>query len=232
MFKNLFHFTVRLFREVSLLLFLLADVIGLILLYWKNIDIPVSVLTVIPIVGLYVASFNIYRKGSADIRISFSDISMTAFKKYSRESFVGIISGNVANYGLQTGILQDFNVQLISINDVDDPFVRNKIGIGVSISPLLPPKNFPSWSPGSSSHEGQTLPLVLEPGKTVPLCVNMYLYFSCSQPEMEEAVEWLESVSIRVTYSVTQSDGHRKESNSFLILTNSLKSILDGETNT
>ena len=191
---------------------------------------------IIPIIGLYIGSFNIYKRGTADIRISFPNIGQTKFKFWGghdklTQAFEAILTGNVANFGPQTGVLDECSSEIISINEIEDKFILDKLDIGASISPLLPKKEHVDWSPGSFQYTKIELPLVLGSGTIVPVCLK--LHFEITQPyqeKIEEAAKWLKSIGIKIKYSVTQSDGRREESLVLMLSTKSLEiAIEDGK---
>ena len=230
--RKLLYFTIQLLKETFVQIFVSLDLVSLVLIYWKNVDIPIWVLVIIPIIGLYIGSFNIYKRGmriygyhfrTLDKPNSSSGVGTISLLKRSR----AILTGNVANFGPQTGVLDECSSEIISINEIEDKFILDKLDIGASISPLLPKKEHVDWSPGSFQYTKIELPLVLGSGTIVPVCLK--LHFEITQPyqeKIEEAAKWLKSIGIKIKYSVTQSDGRREELLSLCFLQNHWKLLL------
>lgn len=233
MLRKFRFFTIQLLKETFFLLFIFLDIVGLILLYWKDIEIPIWLFALLPIIGIYAGSFNIYRRNSADIRVQFFEIEDTQFKVSGThsdipQSFIASINGNIVNYGYKTGVLEEFSVGLLSINDIKDSFHLKKLNIGFSTSPLLPKKEFIKWSPRGYSYERINLPLVLEKNKIIPCCVALEIdLLSTNLDELAKMLKWFKSIKIQIQYSTTQNDGRTNEINSFNISNKSFEYLIE-----
>lgn len=69
--KNFIFFTKSLFKQSILYIILALDLIGVLITYFSNIDIPTAVLYSVPIIALFLASYKIFQDGIADIKIIF-----------------------------------------------------------------------------------------------------------------------------------------------------------------
>src|SRR5207253_3357824 len=107
--RHMLYFSLRLFKEAILYMVLALDLAGLLVAYFTTIHLPNWFFWIIPILAIYAASFGIYRKGVADIRIIFLDPQDERFTCYGgygdlEQAFNVAIHGHLVNFGPQAGV--------------------------------------------------------------------------------------------------------------------------------
>ena len=71
--RQLGYFSLRMLKETVLCILLALDLVGFLLTYFTSLSLPSWLFGLIPVVAIFLASFNIYRQGTADARIVFLD---------------------------------------------------------------------------------------------------------------------------------------------------------------
>jgi hypothetical protein len=179
--------------------------------YYSQLQIPNWLLIVIPIIAILLACFNLYRQGTADVRMIFIEKLSPEYicnnSKGSREyNYVGAISGHILNYGPQSGVLEEISYE-VGCNDIFDKYLLSRILIVNNLSPLL--KGKVELSEKDDDDKIIKLPLALKSGDIQPftLFINFTILVTQNENDVMDILQWLKLININVAYLIRQSDG-------------------------
>jgi hypothetical protein len=227
MIKHLVDFSTKLFKEAILYWVLALDLIGLLTTYFTNFHVPSWIFWALPILAIFLGSFNIYRRGAADIRIIFRDLKAIKFEHTGgheelTQMFTAIIQGHLVNYGLHAGVLEEISFD-VGVNGIYDEFVIKHLNLGIEFSPLLKNTQLSVHSSYKKSDEIE-LPFVINAGFIQPFSLKVVFYInSYIQSEIEKTIAWLKQINFIVRYDVRQHDGVRNHKAGFALPTSSLE---------
>jgi hypothetical protein len=241
------HFLFSLIKETVLLVLLALDIIGALVTYlspiksqsWIN-----GILIAIPILAVLVASFNIYRRSSADIRLSLfmkkenkfqmhaSGMPIDDFSEWQFMGFRYFMDADFTNYGPQIGKVLSIEPK-ISCNNISDPIILECMNFKFHAIKMLEGKKI-DWINGPDKfHYDQRLdnkdsyvdlPITLEPGKSKAFTLYIELFID---PMSYKTAAWLKTIQLTIEYEVQQSDGIHMSKYVCLIPAESVKTEAD-----
>ncbi len=217
--SDLKYYSMQILKESSFLVFLALDVIGVLIAYFANFTVPYWVFGLIFVLAVFFGGFNIYRKGTADIRIEISDQpdSLLCVNLTKDELLYDLaISGYLVNFGLQSGILENI-VPYLWANNIKDDYVLSRI-FRYKTFPLHKGKINPQLlheNKYAKSDNHFEFPIALMPGEIEPFTLGIRLrivtQFTQNKKEaFEDFVEWLDTYELSLCYTVRQSNGSYK----------------------
>jgi hypothetical protein len=173
--------------------------------------LPTWLLVIIPIVAIFLAGFNIYRQGTADVRIVFIEEKNPQYdcsnSLGNREyNFTGAVCGHLFNFGPQSGVLEKISYK-VGFNGIFDEYILSRMLLACQVSPLLVGKVDPSEK--KYLDKKIALPLVLKPSDIQPftLVLDLSISVSLNEESILEILQWLKFINLKVTYVARQSDG-------------------------
>lgn len=202
------------------------DVIGVLVTYYTELNIPYWVYIALFVVAIFWGGFNIYRQGTAEIRIEFSKRSkLPECICLSNEDlmFDIAIPGYIANFGPQSGILESVTGYLYS-NHITDAYVLNRI-YTYQVLPIhkgnISPHFFHEGTYKKSA-EHFALPFVLTPSQIEPftLGIRLRVFAKFAQDKdkaLEGFIEWIKHLELSLTYVTRQSNGTQEQKTSVKI---------------
>lgn len=210
-FKQLAYFSSHILRQTILYIFLALDVAGIAITYYSRLQLPTWLLVIIPIVAIFLAGFNIYRQGTADIRIVLIEENDPQYdcrnsvgnRKYN---FKGKVSGHLFNFGPQSGVLEKISYK-VGFNGIFDEYIISRMLMDCHVSPLFAGEI--DFSKRNYQDKEIELPLVLKAGDIQPFTLILDLPISVSPNEESviEVLNWLKFINLQITYTARQSDG-------------------------
>ena len=210
-FRQFTNFTLRILRQTILYILLALDLIGLVITYNSRIQLPTWLLTIIPIVAIFLAGFNIYRQGTADIRIDLIEEEDPQYycnnlKGDRQYNFRGKINGHLFNFGSQSGVLETISYK-VGFNDIFNEFVISRMFLACNVSPLLAGKVDPSDN--NYVDKKIELPLVLKSSDILPftLILDIRILVTPNEEFIWQVLDWLKFINLQITYTARQSDG-------------------------
>jgi hypothetical protein len=210
------YFLSRILRQAIFYILFALDLLGVAITYYSQLQVPKWLLIVIPITAIFLACFNLYRQGTADVRMVFNEESSPKYicsnSKGSREyNYVGAINGHILNYGPQTGVLEEIEFE-VGCNDIFDEYLLSRILIMNNLPHLLRGKV--ELSEKEYDEEIIKLPLVLKSGDIQPftLFINFKILVAQNEDIVIDILQWLKLININIVYLIRQSEGiSRKE---------------------
>ncbi len=219
--SDLKYYSTQLLKESSFLAFFALDVIGLVISYFTNFTVPYWIFVLIFVLALFFGGFNIYRKGTADIRIEISDQpdSILCIHLTKDDLFFDLtVSGYLVNFGLQSGILENIETYLWA-NNIKDDYALSRI-YRYKMFPLHKGKITPQLLHENKYPKLDNLfefPIALLPGNMEPFTLGLRLRivtkFTQNKKEaFEDFIEWLDAYELSLCYTVRQNNGsYRRE---------------------
>lgn len=236
------NFLVSLVKDVFFGIGFILEAIGIATFFFSPIKMPDWALTAIPIVAVLMASFNIYKKGSADIRLSV-DTKSEKFQFYAGipgdypgewqyMGFVYFTDADFTNYGPQIGKVISFTPK-VSCNDINDSVLLECMNFRFrSIAMLKGGKLDWKRDPDDNTHDQRlddktfyiNPPIIIEPGKSKEFTLYIDLFID---PMSYKTIEWLKTIKLTIEFEVKQSDGIHTTKCVYTIPAESVKQTAD-----
>ena len=223
--RHLLYFSLRLLREMILYIAFILELMGILITYFTSFKVPVLGLWLFPIIAIYLAAFNIYRKGAADIRIVFLDPKEAEFicsggHEDICQEFSTALYGHFVNFGPQSGVIENIDSRF-GLNGLYDAFVIRRLRIGIHLSPLIAGKASVHQSKErlTDKYKGQIdFPLVLNPGTIQPFTMILKLYINTfNSNEIADFIKWLKEIDVHFRYMARQANGVRNQHSDLII---------------
>ena len=208
--RQLVYFSGRLVKDTLLLVLLGLDLIFMLVTYIASLAVPGWVFAIVPIIAIFLASFNIYRQGTADTRLeiteipdSYSDWGCHASEDGREFRFKAAIHGHMMNFGPQVGIVEKLGA-VVGFNGLFDPYVLRRMEYSAYLS-----RFYKRASEGlEGADQAIELPFVLQPGQVQPC--SAFLHVSITTEERDEILielRWLEQIDVKLNYEVRDGSG-------------------------
>lgn len=163
-----------LFKNAILLLCFVLDLIGLIITYTGELNIPKYVLILILFVGILYSSFKIYESNMPEINSTITPIKDNWYRsKCIGENFSEFqLTYNMYlnNYGAAVGVIEDINVSLKKYGSDSDSFLKTLVDFSFTEC-VVSDEEIPPALDFLSSSKKVKYPIMIEPKKTL----NKYL---------------------------------------------------------
>ena len=227
--RHLLYYSRRVFQQGVLYIVLVLDLVGLAIIYYTEFDIPSWLLSVAPVIAIFIAGFVVYREGTADLKLLFSENSGQSCTYIGgidgvQELYTFSLNGYFTNFGPQGTAIQSVKTETY-VNGLNDKFVLNRVGVNVKISEphdgIIAPEQHGYLSVAAKQ---TNFPMVMESGDLLP--ATFFVELTIGSPigtSTAETVKWIQDVEVRVKISYFQRARSRHENSKASLNVSSLK---------
>lgn len=198
------------FKNTALIICFVLDIIGALIVYFGNFNIPQYVFFIVLIIGFIISNYRVYVENSPEINVSISPLREYPFKSKSCENnYIDLmISYNlyINNFGNNVGIVEDIKAELIKFCNIEDEFLLDKIGIHysgyfVSNTEIFTPLEF------MKDKEAVKFPLILEPRKTENKVLILYLQiYGKDRDDYIRTFNWVNDFEFKLLLTVKNNN--------------------------
>ncbi|WP_243549983.1 hypothetical protein [Priestia megaterium] len=207
----------------------LLDVAGFITTYFDKLKIPYSVYLCLLIIGLILSGYNIYKKSAPKILIekpSQEDVSFS-FPTVDNNFFRINMKSYLTNYALQSGSLEYIKLKFVNVNDLEDEFLIEELGIRGTEGELSKKKSFPTFSVVDNERTFQ-FPMIVAPDTVLDFYLRIDISLSSyDKEEISRKVNWLKYAKLELEYKIKDSFGTETINIPFKIELGTLSEVLD-----
>lgn len=208
--KRFFKYLWYVIKDIFMIICFGLDVVGVILTYQTDIDIPSWIYIVVLVVGFIIANFKIYVDNAPEITINTSLLNKYPYKvRNAGESYVNLM----VNYNLyiqnpsnNAGVVEKINVELQSFSKCKDPFLLDKVGIKykeffIADEEIFTPLEF-------MKHEKETeFPIIIEPKGLLNKVLILYIDIDGDNEEdYKNTLEWMRDIEFVMTVDVKNNN--------------------------
>jgi hypothetical protein len=211
------NYTKLTFKSVILYITFFLDLVGMVLTYYKRLEIPEWIFFALPAIAFYLTGYLIYKNSSPSITVNLPDKDDVKISK-SQFSYTVLMKTSITNYGLKPGSLEDIKVNFIGINEIVDEFLLSNLNISVDPPEIFKEEpNIHLLELMRRDYEFK-LPLIILPDTFQHLYIytNLYIY-SSDDKELNKAFEWLKQIDFELKYKYKDSFGSHHRTSKFNI---------------
>ncbi len=229
--KNFLFFTRNLFKQSILYIILAIDLIGVIITYFSNINIPNWILYLVPVIAFYLASYKLFKDGIADIKITFFQETPQEFNSHGMHenvvmSYFSLLNGYISNLGPKAGLLKSLNIELLEINGIFDQFVIDQFNFSIHNTTILTGKVPFTWYNKMDKNTSMlNFPLIINPNEIIHCFFQFSIEFGYFEyDKIIENANWLKTIVFEISYQIVRGDKVESKRFAHIIKMDSLKS--------
>jgi len=202
-------------KNTILLICLGLDIIGIIVTYFSNLEIPSYVFYSLLVIGFVFANYRIYIENSPEINISVSPLRQFHFKSRAcGENRIDLmINYNlfINNFGNNVGIVEDIIVELVKFSEIKDKFLLSKVNVKFSEYFIAEEEIFTPLEFMKHQKEAK-YPIVLEPKKTLNKILILYLEIAgTNREDYLNTLNWLNDFEFDLLVSTRNNNIKKQE---------------------
>jgi hypothetical protein len=218
-----------LFKNSILWIVLFLDLVGALVTYFTDYNVPNWILLSFPIVAILITGYNIFKNSAPKITVDKpkEDEFNIDFPYANTYNTINIkFDSYIRNFGLQSGALENIKINFLGVNEIKDEFILRHMDISFNEFLLCKEKNkFMILNIDPNNKYGFTFPMVLTPDTMIPI----YFMVQMSFPGGEEVMEWVKRINFELEYKIRDGFGSEIKKIPFSIKVNNLIELKEEE---
>lgn len=215
-------YLVLMFKNWVLGIVLFLDLVGALITYFTDLNVPKWVFFSFPFIALLITGYKIFKNSSPEITIDKpleEEFRIVFPYSNSYSSFEISFDTYIRNFGLQSGSLEDIKINFLGVNDIKDDFILRNMGFSFNKFMLSKEKNTFSFMPIDFKGEYSfKFPMVLPPDTIIPI----YLRVNMSINDSSEMMEWIKTLQFEIEYKTRDGYGSGIKKVPFTLKVNNL----------
>lgn len=197
-------------KDGVMLICLGLDIVGIIISYTTNFDIPQWVYIMILTLGFIGANYKIYIDNAPEITLNTSLLNKHAYKVRSAgNNYVNLMVNYnlyIENASNNAGIVEKINVELLGFSKCKDVFLLDKVGVKyneffVADEEVFTPLEF-------LKHKVETtFPIIIEPKGLIKKILILYIDIrGYDENDYKNTLEWMQDIEFLITLDVKNNN--------------------------
>lgn len=197
-------------RDVFMIICFGLDVVGMIVSYQSNINIPQWIYTVILIIGFIVANYKIFVDNAPEITVNTSLLNKYPYKvRSSGDNHVNLMVNYnfyMQNSSNNAGVIEKVEVELLGFSKCKDDFLLERVGVKFKEFFIADEEIFTPMEFMKNKVETE-FPIIIEPKQLINKILILYIDIDGeSEEDYQKTIEWMQDIEFQVIVDVKNNN--------------------------